>query len=114
MINLLLFSIIGHFTGKYINNFAHAQAVSSRPSLQGRPVKEASAYHTLVEMIIIISNFLISIANYISLAILMAFAQYVNTCAFHKTVAIGMLNICRDFEFAGKGKTGNMEVVSYI
>ena len=39
MINSLLFSIIWE---NISNNFAHAQAVSSRPSLQGRPVKEAS------------------------------------------------------------------------
>ncbi len=36
------FSIIGHFTGKISNNCAHAKAVSSRPSLQGRPCSEGS------------------------------------------------------------------------
>ncbi len=31
------FNLIGNFTGKLFNNFAHAQAVSSRPIHVGRP-----------------------------------------------------------------------------
>ncbi len=34
------FNLIGNFTGKLFNNFAHAQAVSSRPTCGGL-VKEA-------------------------------------------------------------------------
>ncbi len=37
------FNLIGNFTGKLFNNFAHAQAVSSRPTCGGL-VKEASLF----------------------------------------------------------------------
>ncbi len=36
------FNLIGNFTGKLFNNFAHAQAVSSRPC--GGLVKEATTF----------------------------------------------------------------------
>ena len=44
------FSIIGHLREQISNNVAHVQAVSSRPSLQGRPVKEAKVLYRNTSM----------------------------------------------------------------